>query len=98
MNLKTVLGILAACASGFLGGTLASQGRENRVEAFAPEVIRASRFELVNPAGLQTGKSRPPTRSACDLHQVGETPLRSELFRTDDLFSECVDGTAKPGS
>jgi hypothetical protein len=52
MNLKTVWGILAACASGFLGGTLASQGRENRVEAFAPEVIRASRFELVNPAGI----------------------------------------------
>jgi hypothetical protein len=48
MNPKNLLGFLAACASGFLGGTLASQGR---VEATSPSVVRASRYELVNGAG-----------------------------------------------
>jgi len=48
MNPKATLGILAACVSGFLGGTLASQ---TRVQASSVDVVRASRFELVNPAG-----------------------------------------------
>jgi hypothetical protein len=49
MNFKSILGIVTACASGFLGGTLASQ---NRVEAFSPTVVRASKFELLNGAGV----------------------------------------------
>jgi hypothetical protein len=52
MNLKSMFGILAACLSGYLGGTLASQ---NRVEAFSPTVVRASKFELLNGAGVPVG-------------------------------------------
>jgi hypothetical protein len=48
MSAKTVLGILVACVSGFLGGALASQGGK---AAPPPDVVRASRFELVNRAG-----------------------------------------------
>jgi hypothetical protein len=52
MNLKSLFGILAACIAGFLGGTFASQ---NRVEAFSPTVVRASKFELLNGAGVPVG-------------------------------------------
>jgi len=48
MNLKSLLGILGACVSGFLGGILAPH---DHVEASSPSVLRASRFELVNGAG-----------------------------------------------
>jgi hypothetical protein len=48
MKLTNLLVIVAACAAGYLGGSLAPQAR---VEARGPEVVRASRFELVDAAG-----------------------------------------------
>jgi hypothetical protein len=48
MKLTNLLNVVAACVAGFVGGTLASQAR---VEAVSPDVVRASRFELLGPTG-----------------------------------------------
>jgi hypothetical protein len=48
MRLTNLLNLAVACVAGFLGGTLASQAR---VEAVSPEVVRASRFELLDATG-----------------------------------------------
>ncbi|MGB9458538.1 MAG: hypothetical protein WCB12_20990 [Bryobacteraceae bacterium] len=48
MKLTNMLVIVAACAAGSLGGALAPWAR---VEARGPEVVRASKFELVDAQG-----------------------------------------------
>ena len=48
MKFDKIIYILTAAGAGFLGGSLADQ---TRAEAARPDVVRASRFELVNSAG-----------------------------------------------
>jgi hypothetical protein len=48
MRLINLFNIIAACAAGFLGGALASRAS---VQASSPDVVRASRFELLDAAG-----------------------------------------------
>lgn len=48
MKHTNMLVIAAACVAGYLGGSLAPRAR---VEARGPEVVRASRFELVDAVG-----------------------------------------------
>ena len=64
MNLKNTIGLLAACISGFLGGTLVSQ---NRIEAVSPIVVRASKFELVNGAGVPVANWEVDSRNEIHL-------------------------------
>ena len=48
MTYTQVISLAAACAAGFLGGSLASQ---TNIVASSPDSLRAPRFELVNAAG-----------------------------------------------
>jgi hypothetical protein len=48
MNIKNFYGVLAACAAGYFGGLLSSQ---NSVRASPPDVVRATKFELINGTG-----------------------------------------------
>lgn len=48
MKLPNLPNIIIACAAGFLGGTLASRAP---VQASSPEVVRASKFELLDASG-----------------------------------------------
>lgn len=48
MRLRDSFVILAACAAGYFGGLLSSS---TSVSAAAPDVVRATRFELVNAMG-----------------------------------------------
>ncbi len=49
MSFKNCFVILAACVAGFLGGLLSSN---SHVDAAPQDVIRASKFELVNSEGI----------------------------------------------
>jgi hypothetical protein len=53
MRLTNALNVVAACVAGFLGGTLASQ---TRVEAVSPQVVRASKFELLDATGVPVAR------------------------------------------
>jgi hypothetical protein len=48
MKTSNFYGILAACAAGYLGGSLSSQ---IPVKASPPQVVRAAKFELVDASG-----------------------------------------------
>lgn len=47
MIIKHFCGLVVACVAGYLGGTLSSK----TVSASHPEIVRSTRFELVNGAG-----------------------------------------------
>lgn len=95
MNLKSLLGILGACVSGFLGGILAPH---DHVEASSPSVLRASRFELVNGAGATVAYWEVDSKDNVRLRLLPAArvrPLTSASSRTDSLFSAWADATGR---
>ena len=55
MNLRDLAGLLLACAAGFLGGSFAAG---HRVAASAPNIVRATAFELVDASGAPVARWR----------------------------------------
>ncbi len=53
MSARTLLGILISCSAGFIGGLFSSH---DRVNASAPELIRAREIELVGESGIAVAR------------------------------------------
>jgi hypothetical protein len=71
MSIRSFYGILAACAAGYVGGILS---RQHPVSASPPEVVRATKFELVNGSGA--------TVASWETASNGEARLRF-LYRRE---------------
>lgn len=68
MTAKVVLGIMIAGLAGYFGGFL---GSRCHVEAAQLEVIKASKFELVNGLGVTVGTWEVDSKNAAHLRFLG---------------------------
>ena len=81
MKTASIFNVVAATVAGFMGGTLTSHAP---VQASSPQVVRASRFELVDSAGraLARWEVDPKTNNThlCFLARGGGVGLDAGVF------------------
>ena len=72
MRLVNFFNVVLACAAGYLGGTLASRA-PMQAHAAAPDVVRASKFELVDAAGRAVARwETDPKTKDVHLYFIGK--------------------------
>lgn len=81
MNLRDCILILVACAAGYLGGALSSQSPG---AAAANNVVRGSRFELVNGAGTVVATWEVESNGGVHLNLLHDQHTRIALGTMPD--------------